>query len=128
MKRSTLLASIGFAAQNLILAPVALGHGDLVSRNGGIAVASGEMTIEFVIAPRKVSVYLNDHGDAVSVERAQGTLVVGSTAVEDRAFPMRVGPDGGFEAVAVSPKRGDRVKFFAKMPDGQVHVAQIAAP
>jgi len=128
MKRPTFLASIGLAVPMLMFTATAWGHGDIVSRKGGIAVAAGEMTIEFVIAPGKVSVYLNDHGDPVSIKGAEGTLVVGSALAEDRAIPMRVSANGGFEAHDVSAKRGDRIKFFARMPDGQVHVAQIAIP
>jgi hypothetical protein len=128
VKRSTFLAGIGLAMQILVFVPMAIGHGDLVSRKGGIAVAAGEMTIEFVIAPGKVSVYLNDHGDSVSIAGATGTLVVGVASPEERAIPMRAVADDAFEAHGISPQRGEQIKFFAKMADGQVHVVQVAIP
>ena len=105
-----------------------IAHGDAVARFGGIAVASGEMTVEFVISPGKVSVHLNDHGDPVSVKGAEGTLVVEASDGEGRAIAMRPHPDDGFEFSDVALKHGETIKFFAKMPDGQVHVAKLAVP
>ena len=127
MKRLNVLERFAFALMLSMIAPLVWSHGDVVAREGGIAVAAGEMTIEFVIAAQKVTVYLNDHGVAVSTAGATGTLVVGTPA-EERAVPMRADGGDAFVANGVTPQRGDRIKFFAKMPDGQVHVAQIAIP
>jgi hypothetical protein len=41
---------------------------------------------------------------------------------------MRRHPDDGFEVSDVSLKRGETIKFFVKMPDGQVHVAKLVTP
>jgi len=129
MRRSTVFAGIAMLA-SLQLSTIAtvIAHGDAVARFGGIAVASGEMTVEFVISPGKVSVHLNDHGDPVSVEGAEGTLVVVVSDGEGRAIAMRPHSNDGFEFSDVSLKRGETIKFFAKMPDGQVHVAKLAVP
>ena len=114
------------ATLQLLTSAPASAHGDSVARYGGIAVASGEMTVEFVISPERVSIHLNDHGDAVSVKGAEGTLVVEASDGDGRAIAMRPHPDDGFE-VSVSLKRGETLKFFVKMPDGQVHVAKLMA-
>jgi hypothetical protein len=130
MRGSTVLAGIAMLA-GLQLSTIAtvIAHGDAVARFGGIAVASGEMTVEFVISPGKVSVHLNDHGDPVSVEGAEGTLVIEVSDGEGgRAIAMRPHPKDGFELSDVSVKSGETIKFFAKMPDGQVHVAKLAVP
>jgi hypothetical protein len=99
-----------------------------VSRKGGIAVAAGEMTIEFVIADRRIAVYLNDHGDPVATKGAQGTLVVRAPGTQGRALAMRATADEGFEVPDVSVEPGDELMFFAKMADGQVHVAEFTPP
>ncbi len=117
-----------FAILQLLTVAIASAHGDTVARYGGIAVASGEMTVEFVISPGKVSVHLNDHGDAVSVKGAEGTLVVEASGGEGRAIAMRPHSDEGLEVSDISVKRGETIKFFVKMPDGQVHVAKVVAP
>lgn len=128
MTRSTLFAGIALLASlQLLTIATAIAHGDTVARYGGIAVASGEMTVEFVISPAKRSVHLNDHGDAVSVKGAEGTLVV-EVSGDGRAIAMRPHPDDGFEVSDVSLKRGETIKFFVKMPDGQVHVAKLVVP
>ena len=41
---------------------------------------------------------------------------------------MRVAGANAFEASDVAVKIGERVLFFAKMSDGQVHVGQLTAP
>ena len=129
MTRSTLFAGIALLASlQLLTIATAIAHGDTVARYGGIAVASGEMTVEFVISPAKISVHLNDHGDAVSVKGAEGTLVVEVSDGDGRAIAMRPHPDDGFEVSDVSLKRGETIKFFVKMPDGQVHVAKLVVP
>jgi hypothetical protein len=130
MRRSTLfLSTIALCASLLLLTiSTVRAHGDTVARYGGIVVASGEMTVEFVISSGKVSVHLNDHGDAVSVKGADGTLVVEAPDGDARAIAMRPHPDDGFEVSEISLKRGQTIKFFVKMPDGQVHVAKLIAP
>jgi hypothetical protein len=129
MTRSTLFAGIALLGNLHLLAIAdAIAHGDTVARYGGIAVASGEMTVEFVISPGKLAVHLNDHGDAVSVKGAEGTLVVELSDGGGRAIAMRLHPDDGFEVSDVPLKRGEPIKFFVKMPDGQVHVATLVVP
>src|SRR4030095_9600188 len=97
MRRSALFASIALLATLQLSITTAISHGVTVARYGGIAVASGEMTVEFVISPGKVCVHLNDHGDAVSVKGAEGTLVVEASDGDGRAIAMRPHPDDGFD-------------------------------
>jgi hypothetical protein len=121
-------AGVTLALMTTAFVPEAFAHGDVVSRKGGVAVAAGEMTIEFVVAERRIAVYLNDHGDAVATKGAQGTLVVRAPGTQGRAIPMRVAADDGFEARDVAVEPGEELMFFAKMPDGQVHVAEFTPP
>jgi hypothetical protein len=64
----------------------------------------------------------------VSVKGAEGTLVVEVSDGDGRAIAMRPYPDDGFEVSDVSLKRGETIKLFVKMPDGQVHVAKLVVP
>ena len=128
-RRSTLFAGISLLAGfQLLTAATAIAHGDTIARFGGIAVASGEMTVEFVISAGRVAVHLNDHGDAVSVKGAEGTLVVEASDGDGRAIAMHPNPDDGFELSDLLLKRGETIKFFVKMVDGQVHVAKLVVP
>ena len=54
-------------------------------------------------------------------------MLTGSDGAE-RAIRMRVAGANAFEASDVAVKIGERVLFFAKMSDGQVHVGQLTAP
>ena len=102
--------------------PAALAHGDYPARRGGTQVWAGEMLLEFVVRRDRVAVYLDDHGDEVALKGAEGTLVV-----KERAVPMKVA-NNGFEASGLELKKGEKLLFFAKMPDGNVHTAETVAP
>ena len=54
-------------------------------------------------------------------------MLMGSDGAE-RAIRMRLAGANAFEASDVSVKTGERVLFFAKMSDGQVHVGQLTTP
>ena len=70
------------------------------------------------------------HGDfppkrgGISVNAGEVTSSDGA----ERAIRMRVAGANAFEASDVAVKIGERVLFFAKMSDGQVHVGQLTAP
>jgi len=96
-------------------------------KRGGIMVNAGEMTLEFVIRDGMV-VYPDDHGEPVRAQGAEATLVLTGFDGAERAIRMRVADANAFEASGVAVKTGERVLFFAKMSDGQLHVGQLTAP
>jgi hypothetical protein len=116
------------AALLLAVAVPASGHGDFPPQRGGISASAGETTLEFVFAGGKARVYLDDHGKPLAVKGAEGTLVLPTEDGTGRAVPMKVAGINWFEAGAVKVKAGDTVRFFAKMPDGNVHVGEVTAP
>ena len=105
----------------------AMAHGDFPAKRGGVVVWAGETTLEFVLAKDRVVVYVDDHGEPVPTQGAEGTLVVPSADGQGRAVRMKAVPVNAFEAPATL-KPGEVLKFFAKMPDGQVHVGQTIVP
>lgn len=114
------------AALLLVVSLPLLGHGDFPPQRGGVSIWAGETTLEFVFCDGKVRVYIDDHGKALAVKGAEGTLVV-PTPEGDRAVTMKVAGANWFEAPAMV-KRGEKVRFFAKMPNGEVHVGEVAVP
>src|SRR5947207_14901789 len=108
--------------------PTSMAHRDCHTRRGGMSVNAGEMTLEFVIRDGMVVVYMDDHGEPVRAQGAEVTLVLTGSDGAERAIPMRDAAANAFEASDVAVKTGERVLFFAKMSDGQVHVGQLAAP
>src|SRR5688500_981778 len=114
MRKVLLVIAIALAARG------ALAHGDFPPKRGGTSVWAGETTLEFVIGRGKVAVYLDDHGAPIAIKGAEGTLVVPSADGQERAVAMKVVGDA-FEASLVPLKKGDKVKFFARMTDGNVH-------
>ena len=105
-----------------------MAHGDFPPKRGGISVNAGEMTLEFVVREGMVVVYLDDHGEPVRAQGAEATLVLTGSDGAERAIRMRVAGANAFEASDVAVKTGERLLFFAKMSDGQVHVGQLTAP
>jgi hypothetical protein len=116
------------AALLLAVSVPVLGHGDFPPQRGGISTWAGETTLEFVFRDGKALVYIDDHGKPLPVKGAEGTLVLPTEDGTGRAMRMKVAGVNWFEAAPVKVKPGDKVKFFAKMPDGDVHVAEVAAP
>lgn len=116
------------AALLLAVSVPVLGHGDFPPQRGGISAWAGETSLEFVFADGKARVYLDDHGEPLAVKGAQGTLVLPTEDGSARAVPMKVAGINWFEADAVKVEAGAKVKFFAKMPDGDVHVGEVTAP
>ena len=106
----------------------AMAHGDFPPKRGGVVVWAGETTLEFVIGKDRVVVYVDDHGEPVPTRGAEGTLVVPSADGQGRAVPMKAAKANAFESPAVALSPGEVVKFFAKMPDGQVHVGETVVP
>ena len=60
--------------------------------------------------------------------RREGSARADGSDGAGRAMRMRVAGANAFEASDVAVKIGERVLFFAKMSDGQVHVGQLTAP
>ena len=123
-----LIVAMLFASMICALMPASMAHGDFPPKRGGISVNAGEMTLEFVIRDGMVVVYLDDHGEPVRAQGAEATLVLTGSDGAERAIRMRVAGANAFEASDVAVKIGERVLFFAKMSDGQVHVGQLTAP
>jgi hypothetical protein len=116
------------AALLLAVSVPVLGHGDFPPQRGGISTWAGETTLEFVFRDGKALVYIDDHGKPLPVKGAEGTLVLPTEDGTGRAVRMKVAGVNWFEAAPVKVKPGGKVKFFAKMPDGDVHVGEVAAP
>lgn len=114
----------------LFAAGGAWAHGDVVATRGGLAVPAGEHAIELVVpAPGKVSVYVDDHGTAVSVSGAEGTLVVFRRNGEaDGVATLRPTSANRLEGEGVVLRPGDRLQVAVKLPDGQVVVAKATMP
>ena len=129
MKRARhLIVAMLFASMICALMPASMAHGDFPPKRGGISVNAGEMTLEFVIRDGMVVVYLDDHGEPVRAQGAEATLVLTGSDGAERAIRMRVAGANAFEASDVAVKTGERLLFFAKMSDGQVHVGRLTAP
>jgi hypothetical protein len=123
-----LIVAMLIASMTCALMPASMAHGDFPPKRGGIIVNAGETTLEFVIRDGTVVVYLDDHGEPVRAQGAEGTLVLTGADGAERAIRMRVAGTNAFEASDVAVKTGEKVLFFAKMSDGQVHVGQLTAP
>jgi hypothetical protein len=126
LRRRLAIAAIAVAA----LPRSTLAHGDVVAMRGGLAVPAGEHSVELVLpALGQVRVYVDDHGEPVAVERAEGTVtVVRSQGGADQFAVLRPASPSTLEGDGIDLITGDRVQVVVKLVDGQVVVAKAVIP
>jgi hypothetical protein len=103
-------------------------HGDVVAKRGGLAVPAGEHSIELVLpAAGRVRLFVDDHGDPVSVKGAAATVLVRRAQGEEQFATLTV-VDNALEGHGIDLRPGDRIQVAVKLADGQVVVANATIP
>ena len=104
-------------------------HGDVVAKRGGLAVPAGEHSIELVLpAAGRVRLFVDDHGDPVSVKGAEATVLVRRAQGEEQFATLTLVVGNALEGGGIDLRPGDRVQVAIKLTDGQVVVAKTTIP
>lgn len=104
-------------------------HGDVVVKRGGLALPAGEHSIELVLpATGRVRLFVDDHGEPVSVKGAAATLLVRRAQREDQFATLTLVVDNALEGSGIDLRPGDRIQVAVKLADGQVVVANATIP
>lgn len=89
---------------------------------------AGEHSIELVLpATGRVRLFVDDHGDPVSVKGAAATVLVRRAQGEEQFATLTV-VDNALEGRGIDLRPGDRIQVAVKLADGQVVVANATIP
>lgn len=90
---------------------------------------AGEHSIELVLpATGRVRLFVDDHGEPVSVKGAAATLLVRRAQREDQFATLTLVVDNALEGSGIDLRPGDRIQVAVKLADGQVVVANATIP
>lgn len=89
---------------------------------------AGEHSIELVLpATGGVRLFVDDHGEPVSVKGAAATVLVRRAQGEEQFATLTV-VDNALEGSGIDLRPGDRIQVAVKLADGQVVVANATIP
>ena len=108
-----------------LLPSIASAHGDWPAKHGGIMSGGGETSFELVQGKRGITVYVEDHGDAVNTQGARAML----TTLRANATTSLVATPNGANTLHVpsaAVRAGDKLTLKVTFANGSVAVGRFS--